>query len=265
MRRECVHACRVTRVAARSKTCIRGGLHYCYVVIYIGDPCLHISICPAGCLYSLVPCHLGDYSTLGLFIPFYGPDFFLCVPTLGDFSFQGHRYLLPSDRIGKLCFCISHFGLSVSLKSMISVMYSIFLAIQNPLSKPHYPNFHYANSITQMAWQALHVRWTKTSGLSFPDSSEWFRDGQVTTQDCWRERTISATHPPWVLVAGLIIKSTQDRLAREEKTNLIPTRGGLRWMVSLKWPKQAVCKSFLCKETIICEDLRKGLLLGVAD
>lgn len=135
----------MTRVAARSKACIQGGLHYCYVVIYIGDPCLHISICPAGCLYSLVPCHLGDYSTLGLFIPFYGPDFFLCVPTLGDFSFQGHRYLLPSDRIGKLCFCISHFGLSVSLKSMIFVMYSIFLAIQNPLSKRHYPNFHYAN------------------------------------------------------------------------------------------------------------------------
>lgn len=79
---------------AGSKACIWGGFHYCYIVIYSGDTCLHISICPAGCLYSLVPCHLGDYSTLGLFIPFYGPDFFLCVPTLGDFSFQGHRYLL---------------------------------------------------------------------------------------------------------------------------------------------------------------------------
>ena len=72
---------------------IRGGVHHWYAVICIGDPCLHISVCPPGCLYSLVPCHLGNYSTLGLFIPFYGPDFFLCVPTLGDFSFQGHRYL----------------------------------------------------------------------------------------------------------------------------------------------------------------------------
>ena len=81
-------------VAAHSKACIRGGFHYRYVVIYIGDPCLHISVCPAGCLYSLVPCHLGDYSTLRHFIPFYGPDFFPCVSTLGDFSFPGHRYLL---------------------------------------------------------------------------------------------------------------------------------------------------------------------------
>ena len=35
-------------------------------------------------------------------------------------------------------------------------------------------------------------------------------------------------------------------------------------MVSPKWPKQAVYKSFLDKETIICEDLTKGLVLGVA-
>ena len=133
-------------VVARSKACIRGGFHYCYIVIYIGDTCLHISLCPAGCLYSLVPCHLGDYSTLGLFIPFYGPDFFLCVPTLGDFSFQGHRYLLwvvspgelvhgfpfRQDRESLFLYITLWFISLFNEYDFCKVQY-FFLAIQNPL------------------------------------------------------------------------------------------------------------------------------------
>lgn len=64
-----------------------------------------------------------------------------------------------------------------------------------------------------------------------------------------------------VLLDGLIIKLMQ--INRKTQFNSYKQRS--IEMVSPKWPKQAVYISFLDKETIICEDLTKGLVLGVAD
>lgn len=46
---------------------------------------------------------------------------------------------------------------------------------QTPISLENYPT-----ALTQTAWPTLGVRWTKMAGLSFPDDSDWFRDGHVT-------------------------------------------------------------------------------------
>ena len=63
-----------------------------------------------------------------------------------------------------------------------------------------------------------------------------------------------------VLLDGLIIKLMQ--INRKTQFNSYKLRS--IEMVSPKWPKQAVYISFLDKETIICADLTKGLVLGVA-
>ena len=46
-------------------------------------------------------------------------------------------------------------------------------------------------------------------------------------------------YPSWVLVAGLIIKLTQDRLTGEKETSLISGPGGPIEMGPKKWQKQA--------------------------
>lgn len=169
-------------------------------VIYIGDPCLHISVCPAGCLYSLVPCHLGDYSTLRTFYSFLWTRFLSLCLNSRRFLFQGHRYLLWGSQPRWINSWISlQTGDRETLFLYIPLWFISLFNEDEFYGNVQYFFFGNPESIAPPSTIKLtplgkaSLKWLDRPFMSgglrhqgFPifDSSEWFRDGR------WQLRTI---------------------------------------------------------------------------
>ena len=93
VRWECVTICWVIGIVARRKPFASGSCPCCYVAIRSDDPCLDLSL--LSCWSPPFPRPLLSWPVLHLetsFFLFTVPPLLFRVPTLGIFSFLGHRY-----------------------------------------------------------------------------------------------------------------------------------------------------------------------------